>query len=326
MGITICRQSRNLKNRLAAWKTSLESHGLRVNVNKTKILVFSAENTKISVSNPKYPCGVCTFGFTVNSILCTLCDLWVHNKCSGITDHLTNNRNFVCRKCSGETVPAASFKELNIGSDSFHVESTFKYLGDTIGQCGGCSDAVSTRIISSSKAFQELLPILTNRAIRTKHRGNVFIMCVRKVLLYGSETWPVVTEDVQQLVTADSGMIRWICGVSLKDRIPKTDLLLRLGLNSINDMLRWNRLRFHGHLIRMDDDAWPKKTTMHYVDGRRPRGRPRKRLCDVVRADMKSLNLINEDANNRAVWRRAIKPKTLIQHADVLPAHVDSGR
>ena len=80
-------------------------------------------------------------------------------------------------------------------------------------------------------------------------------MCVRKVLLYGSETWPFLTEDVRLLVTADSGMIRWICGVSLKNRIPTTDLLLRLGPNSINDMLRWNRLRFHGHMIRMDDDG-----------------------------------------------------------------------
>ena len=91
-------------------------------------------------------------------------------------------------------------------------------------------------------------------------------------------------------------------------------------------MLRWNRLRFHGHLIRMDDDTWSKKATMHYEDGRQPRGRARKRLCDVIRVDMKSLNLNNEDANNRAVWRRAIKPKKSIRRADVLPTHVDSGR
>ena len=64
-----------------------------------------------------------------------------------------------------------------------------------------------------------------------------------------------MTEDVRRLVTADSGMIGWICGVSLKDRIPMKDLLLRFGLNSINDILHWNRLRFHGHLLRMSDDA-----------------------------------------------------------------------
>ena len=39
---------------------------------------------------------------------------------------------------------------------------------------------------------------------------------------------------------------------------------------------------------------------MHYVHGRQPRGQPRKRLCDVICVYMKSLNLSNEDTNNRA--------------------------
>ena len=78
--------------------------------------------------------------------------------------------------------------EVNIGNYSFHVESTFKCFGDT-------TDAVSTRIVFSWKA--RLLPILTNHAIQTKLRGNVFNMCVRKIILYGSETWPVVNENVQ---------------------------------------------------------------------------------------------------------------------------------
>ena len=184
---------------LPRWKTSLKSHGLHVNVDKTKILVLSAKHNKISARNPKYPYGVYTFGVGANSILCTSCDLWVHNMCSGITDCLTDNRNFVRCKCSREIVTAAiaSFKVVNIGNDGFHVESSLNYLDDKIGQCGGCSDAVSTHIISSWKAFGELLLFLTKHAIQTKLKGNAFNMYVRKMLLYGSEIWPVVTEDVQ---------------------------------------------------------------------------------------------------------------------------------
>ena len=78
-------------------------------------------NNKISVSNPKFPCGACTFGVGVKSILCTSCDLWVHKKCSAKTDRLTGNRNFVCRKCSGEIVPAAtaSLTRLTSGMTNF---------------------------------------------------------------------------------------------------------------------------------------------------------------------------------------------------------------
>ena len=62
---------------------------------------------QILARNPKYPEGVCTFGVAANSILCTSCDLGVYIKCSGITDHLVDSKNFVCCKCSGEIVPAA---------------------------------------------------------------------------------------------------------------------------------------------------------------------------------------------------------------------------
>ena len=80
---------------------------LCLNGNKTKILVSNTEHNKILVSNPRYPCGVCTFSVGANSLLCTSCDLWVHNKSSRKTDHFTDNRNFACYKCSGEIVPAA---------------------------------------------------------------------------------------------------------------------------------------------------------------------------------------------------------------------------
>ena len=323
-----------LKSKLSTWKTTLESYGLRVNVDKTKVLVSDIEHKKIAHNNPKYPCSVCTFGVGTNSILCTMCNLWVHKKCSGLTTKLSDNSNFKCPKCTGMINPTTNglVEKISIGSDSFEVVSTFKYLGDTIGHCGGSSDAVSTRIISAWKAFRELLPILTNRGIKLKLRGNVFNACVRKVLLYGSETWPVVNDDVQRLVTADSGMIRWICGVSLKDHVSSADLLLRLGLNSIKDVLRWNRLRYHGHLVRMEDDVWPKKVSSYGINGKQPRGRPCKRLCDVVAADMKTLKLCDDDALERAAWRRLIKPgvekekvkKKKIQHnIGVLPTYVD---
>ena len=45
----------------------------------------------------------------------------------------------------------------------------------------------------------------------------------------------------------------------------------------------------------------------------------------MIRVDVNSLNLSNEDANNRAM-ERAIKPKKLMKHAGVLPAHVNFGR
>ena len=64
---------------------------------------------------------------------------------------------------------------------------------------------------------------------------------------------------------------------------------------------------------------------MHYVGGRKPRGRAHKKVCDVIHGDLKLLNLSNEDAKNRTVWSRAIKPKKSLKHTGNLFAYVDSG-
>ena len=57
---------------------------------------------------------------------------------------------------------------------TLEVVPTFCYLGDTVGQSGGCADAINARIVSSWKAFRALLPVLTNRGINLKTRGYVF--------------------------------------------------------------------------------------------------------------------------------------------------------
>ena len=68
-------------------------------------------------------------------------------------------------------------------------------------------------------------------------------------------------------------MVRWMCGVKLKDRLPSKELRERLGVDDIPLVLQQNR-----HVLRKDDDDWVKKCMEHEVEGPRPRGRPGKRL------------------------------------------------
>jgi hypothetical protein len=39
----------------------------------------------------------------------------------------------------------------------------------------------------------------------------------------GSETWPLKVEHESRLESTDMRMIRWMCGVSLRDRIHSED-------------------------------------------------------------------------------------------------------
>ena len=43
-------------------------------------------------------------------------------------------------------------------------------------------------------------------------------------MLHGSETWPVRKENEMALQRAEMRMVRWMCGMKLKDRVSNKEL------------------------------------------------------------------------------------------------------
>ena len=95
-------------------------------------------------------------------------------------------------------------------------------------------------------------------------------------------------------------MVRWMCGMKLQDRIPSKGLRERLGLDDIILVLQQNRLRWHGHVLRKEDNDWVKKCMQYEVKGTRPRGGPKKTWREIVEKDCRALGLNREDAMDRS--------------------------
>ena len=47
-----------------------------------------------------------------------------------------------------------------------------------------------------------------------KVKGKTYRVCVQRVLVYGSETWPMNEDDMQRLVRTENSMVRWMSGVT----------------------------------------------------------------------------------------------------------------
>jgi len=62
----------DLIKRLNEWKYNLENRGMRVNMNKTKVMI-SGEWQKVMQKAVRYPCGVCGRGIGNNPIQYTSC-------------------------------------------------------------------------------------------------------------------------------------------------------------------------------------------------------------------------------------------------------------
>ena len=102
--------------------------------------------------------------------------------------------------------------------------------------------------------------------------------------------------------------LRRILGISWQDRVPNKDVLERAGIPSMFAMLSQRRLRWLGHILRMEDGRLPKDVLYdELTSGSRPVGRPMLRYKDVCKRDMKSAeinpNSWEAAAADRSNWR-----------------------
>ena len=105
-------------------------------------------------------------------------------------------------------------------------------------------------------------------------------------------------------------IVRWMCGVSLKDRKRSVDLYSLLGVQSMAEVVRRGRLRWFGHVERKSGDDWVSACRNVVVAGVRCVGRGRKTWYECVKDDMKVLGLHPEWALFRGMWRGFISRRT----------------
>ena len=111
----------------------------------------------------------------------------------------------------------------------------FCCLGDIIGARGGAFDSVITSISSGWFKFKDLVSMLASRGLSLGAKGRLYSACVRSLVLYGSETWPVKEEDQIRLERNDESIVRWMFSVRPEDRISEEELRALLKLKSMRD-------------------------------------------------------------------------------------------
>ena len=231
----------------------------------------------------------------------------MHEICSGIRGKLKLDPTYRCSRCLGLARPIDNRPtvEIEIDDDKLEVVDCFCYLGDMICPGGGCELSSITRIRSAWGKFRELLPLLTSRSISFITKGEVYTTYVHSVMLHASECWAPTQSVVLRLRRNDRTMIRWICGVRLEDRISSSLLLQRLKIPGLDVVLRYNRLRWHGHVER--SSGWINRVQHLQVDGNCGRGRPKKTWSSLAKEDCRAWNMSSIDRTDRHAWRSALK-------------------
>ena len=199
--------------------------------------------------------------------------------------------------------------------DNYELDAVcqFTYLGSTITDNLSLDAEIDKGIGKAASTLARLTArVWTSPKLSVKAKMAVYNACVISTLLYGSETWTTYAGQERRLNSFHLRSIRRILGISWQDKVTNTDVLSRAGLPTMYTLLRQRRLRWLGHVRRMEDGRILKDILYGELAlGRRTTGRPHLRYKDVCARDMKAVGIDTMSweglAADRTGWRSALK-------------------
>lgn len=202
---------------------------------------------------------------------------------------------------------------LVISDHVYESVKAFKYLGINLSAHGDTTVAIQDRIQSANRAWFLHLKIFRSSLLSKKLKLNIYRTLIRPVLSYGSEIWTLKTSDINQLLCFERKILRKIFGpVEIEEGVYRSRYNDELEvINENQNIIRFvkaQRMRWLGHVLRMDDSITVKKMFEQQPEGNRKRGRPRKRWKDDVEEDLKIMKIENykQKALDRERWRMII--------------------
>ena len=228
-------------------------------------------------------------------------------KCSDISGRLVEYTDFRCRGCLGnaQATDGRPWVKVQLTDGKLDVVDNFVDLVDCICPGGGCELATIKRCRSAWGKFRELLPLLTCRAISLNSHGQMYNSCVRGTMLYSSGSWALRQEDEECSELSETGMLLWMYNIKKEQCVSTNSLLSRLKLESLNSVLRCNRLRWFGHVKR--SKLCTGQILDLEVEGNRSRAHPKKCWLGAIKDDLRQWNLPAKTCQNRSEWRNRLK-------------------
>ncbi|KAI8519361.1 hypothetical protein Bbelb_026180 [Branchiostoma belcheri] len=195
-----------------------------------------------------------------------------------------------------------------INESTLDTVEDFRYLGSVVSSPGNLNREVDSRIGQAANLFGKLKSRAWDNKYLTVHtKVRIYRTCVLSALLYGSEAWASHAHVERKLNSFHLRCLRKICGVMWMDKVPNQEIFRRCSITSLYPILKQRRLRWLGHVSRMDQSRLPHQVLYgQLADGKRDRGRPKLRFVDVCRRDLKSFHIgaaWESLAMDRTSWR-----------------------
>ena len=186
-------------------------------------------------------------------------------------------------------------QQLKIGEKIFEGVTKFKYLGNVTDNGNQVNECIKDRIQAGNRAYAANYNILKSKSISRTSKLNIYRTLIRPVATYGAESWAQTQNDEEVLNLFERKILRKIYG-PIQDkgewRIRYNHELEALQRKeSIVRFIKAQRLRWAGHVMRMEDNTMPKIIINAKLYSSRKKGRPKKKWIEGVTGDLTKIKV-----------------------------------
>jgi hypothetical protein len=205
-------------------------------------------------------------------------------------------------------------QNLTVGDYNFEVVRSFKYLGSTINDENDISEEIKLRTTLGNRCCFALHKVLRSKSLSWNTKVTVYKTIIRPIVMYGCETWTLTEKHEKTLNTWERKILRKIFGPindqgAWRKRYNHELYNLYKGPDTVAS-IKSQRLRWAGHVARMDDERFPKKALTKKLDQKKAPGRPRRRWEECVKDDVVKTGC-REDwkkkARSRPEWKLIVE-------------------
>jgi hypothetical protein len=221
------------------------NNGLKMNVSKTKVLVFERDEARTS------------------------CKITVENEC---------------------------LEQVN----------EYVYLGSMFSRDGKCEREIERRKVAGSRVGGALRPIMRNNNVSLQAKKLVHNAILLPSMMYGCETWTWTKREECSINAVEMRSLRRMCGKTLWDMERNENIRKECGMEvSVVTKMKVNKLRWFGHVERMDANRTTKRIYKAERKGVRKRGRPRMTWIEHIDSVLKE-GQVRSKRNRRGCMRNGM--------------------
>ena len=196
-------------------------------------------------------------------------------------------------------------RDLAVNGEVIETVDNFIYLGANFTNDCNDSKEIRRRLAIARSAVVSLSNIWKDRSITLQSKIRILHTLVFPVATYGCECWVLKKCDRNRLTSFEIWCYRRIMRISWRERKTNEWVLERIGQATLINSINKRKLSFIGHVAR--SKGLGNDILSGMVDGKRKRGRPRRKLENDVE-DLLGMTMAEllRKAQDRDTWRTTI--------------------